>query len=135
MSTSPSARLVIDASAVARGVSAGIVLIIPVVAIVALADLAGTGWAILAFFVILFAYATAGYGAARDHLDAPLAHGMLAGLGTLGTWLLIRAGIAIVRDNGFIGIIELAIHVLFAATLGMAGGIFAAHVPRHHGHQ
>ena len=57
------------------------------------------GWLFVAFVAILYGYATAGYGAARTRPDAPLAHGMLAGLGAFLVWLLVRLAVPLARGD------------------------------------
>ena len=94
----PRARVVLDLTAVWRGVAAGFVLIVPVAVLVSVTDLS-SAWRVLAFFAILFAYATAGYGAARYRPDAPLAHGLVAGLGSYLAWLAIRLVIGGLRGE------------------------------------
>ena len=128
---SPNARLVIDLTALRRGVTAGLVLIVPVSLVVALVShhrrTGYGGWLFVAFVAILFAYATAGYGAARTRPDAPLAHGMLAGLGAFLVWLLVRLAVPLARGDrlGF-GIVAVVTNALFAVALGALGGLFAA---------
>lgn len=127
----PSARLVIDVTALRRGIVGGLVLIVPISLIVALVShhrrSGYGGWLFVAFVAILYAYATAGYGAARARPDAPLAHGMLAGLGAFLVWLLVRLAVPLVRGDriGF-GIVAVATNALFAVALGALGGLFAA---------
>jgi hypothetical protein len=128
--TPSSARLVVDLSALGRGVAGGLVLIVPISLIVALVNHGRRsgygGWLFVAFVAILYAYATAGYGAARARPDAPLAHGMLAGLGAFLAWLLVRLAVPLVRGDrlGF-GIVAVVTNALFAVALGAAGGLFA----------
>ena len=128
----PNARLVIDLTALRRGIVGGLVLIVPISLIVALVHDGGRrsdygGWLFVAFVAILFAYATAGYGAARSRPDAPLAHGMLAGLGAFLAWLLVRLAVPLARGErlGF-GIVAVVTNALFAVALGAVGGRFAA---------
>ncbi len=127
----PSARLVIDVTALRRGIVGGLVLIVPISLIVALVShhrrSGYGGWLFVAFVAILYAYATAGYGAARTRPDTPLAHGMLAGLGAFLVWLLVRLAVPLARGDriGF-GIVAVATNALFAVALGALGGLFAA---------
>ena len=121
----------IDLSAIRRGVIGGLVLIVPISLLVALLNHGRRsgygGWLFVAFVAILYAYATAGYGAARARPDAPLAHGMLAGLGAFLVWLLVRLAVPLVRGDrlGF-GVVAVVTNALFAVALGAAGGLFAA---------
>ena len=96
----PNARLVIDLTALRRGIVGGLVVIVPVSLVVALVShdrrTGYGGWLFVAFVAILYGYATAGYGAARARPDAPLAHGMLAGLGAFLIWLLVRLAVPLV---------------------------------------
>jgi hypothetical protein len=125
------ARLEIDLTALRRGIVGGLVLIVPISLIVALVThhrrSSYGGWQLVAFVAILYAYATAGYGAARTRPDAPLAHGMLAGLGAFLVWLLVRLAVPLARGDriGF-GVVAVATNALFAVALGALGGLFAA---------
>jgi hypothetical protein len=127
----PNARLVIDVTALRRGIVGGLVLIVPISVIVALVShgrrSGNGGWLLLAFLAILYAYATAGYGAARTRPEAPLSHGMLAGLGAFLIWLLVRLAVPMGRGEhlGF-GVVAVVTNALFAVALGAAGGILAA---------
>jgi hypothetical protein len=125
------ARLVIDLTALRRGIVGGLVLIVPISLIVALVShgkrSGNGGWLLIAFVAILYAYATAGYGAARTRPEAPLSHGMLAGLGAFLVWLLVRLAVPIARGDhlGF-GVVAVVTNALFAVALGAAGGLLAA---------
>jgi len=127
----PAARLVIDITALRRGIVGGLVLIVPISVIVALVShgkrSGNGGWVLVAFIAILYAYATAGYGAARTRPEAPLSHGMLAGLGAFLVWLLVRLAVPLVRGEhlGF-GVVAVVTNALFAVALGAAGGLLAA---------
>jgi hypothetical protein len=122
---------VIDVTALRRGIVGGLVVIVPVSIVVALVsqhDHGGTtGWIVIAFIAILYGYATAGYGAARTRPEAPLTHGMLAGLGAFVIWLLVRLAVPIARSQhlGF-GIVAVVTNALFAVALGALGGLLAA---------
>jgi hypothetical protein len=130
-SPKPSARLVLDVTALRRGIVGGLVLIVPISVIVALVShgkrSGNSGWLLVAFVAVLYAYATAGYGAARTRPEAPLSHGMLAGLGAFLVWLLVRLAVPIARGDhlGF-GIVAVVTNALFAVALGAAGGLLAA---------
>ena len=127
----PNAKLVIDVTALRRGIVGGLVLIVPISLLVALLSHDKhnkyNGWLLVAFIAILYAYATAGYGAARSRPDAPLAHGMLAGLGAFVVWLLVRLAVPLVRGDhiGF-GVVAVVTNAMFAVALGALGGVFAA---------
>ena len=127
----PNARVVIDLTALRRGIVAGLVVIVPVSLVVALVShdrrTGYGGWLFVAFVAILYGYATAGYGAARTRPEAPLAHGMLAGLGAFAVWLLVRSVVPLARGDhlGF-GIVAVFTNALFAVALGALGGLFAA---------
>jgi hypothetical protein len=127
----PNARVVIDLTALRRGIVAGLVVIVPVSLVVALVShdrrTGYGGWLFVAFVAILYGYATAGYGAARTRPEAPLAHGMLAGLGAFAVWLLVRLVVPLARGDrlGF-GIVAVFTNALFAVALGALGGLFAA---------
>jgi hypothetical protein len=130
-SPKPNARLVLDVTALRRGIVGGLVLIVPISVIVALVShgkrSGNSGWLLVAFVAVLYAYATAGYGAARTRPEAPLSHGMLAGLGAFLVWLLVRLAVPIARGDhlGF-GIVAVVTNALFAVALGAAGGLLAA---------
>jgi hypothetical protein len=126
-----SARLEIDLSALRRGIVGGLVLIVPISLVVALLSHGKRtgygGWLFVAFLAILYAYATAGYGAARSRPDTPLAHGMLAGLGAFLVWLLVRLAVPLGRGEhiGF-GVVAVVSNAMFAVALGALGGLLAA---------
>jgi hypothetical protein len=127
----PDARLVISLTALRRGIIGGLVVILPVSLIVALVSndrrTGYGGWLFVAFLAILYGFATAGYGAARARPDAPLAHGMLAALGTFLIWLLVRIAVPLARGERLrFGIVDVVTYALFAVALGAAGGLFAA---------
>ena len=125
------ARLEIDLSALRRGIVGGLVLIVPISLVVALVShdrrTGYGGWLFVAFLAILYAYATAGYGAARSRPDTPLAHGMLAGLGAFLVWLLVRLAVPLGRGEhiGF-GVVAVVSNAMFAVALGALGGLLAA---------
>jgi len=127
----PDARLVIDLTALRRGVVAGSVLVLPVSVLGALLNHerhhGNSGWLFLAFIVILYGYATAGYGAARTRPEAPLAHGMLAGLGAFLVWLIASVVVRLARGEhlGF-GVVDAVSNALLAVALGAVGGLLAA---------
>jgi putative membrane protein (TIGR04086 family) len=127
----PNARLVIDITALRRGIVGGLVIIIPVSVVVALASRHGhtkaNFWLVVAFVAILYGYATAGYGAARTRPESPLSHGMLAGLGAFLIWLLVRLVVPLARGDhlGF-GVVAVVTNALFAVALGALGGMLAA---------
>ena len=127
----PNARLVINLTALRRGIVAGLVVIVPVSLIVALVSnrhVSGYGgWLFVAFVATLYGYATAGYGAARTQPEAPLSHGILAGLGALFGWLLVRLAVPLAARHPLrFGIVDVITHATFAVTLGALGGLFAA---------
>jgi putative membrane protein (TIGR04086 family) len=128
---SDDARLVIDITALRRGIVAGSVLVLPVSLIGALLrhehHHRNSGWLFVAFLLILYGFATAGYGAARTRPEAPLAHGMLAGLGAFLVWLIVSLVVRLARGEhlGF-GVVEVVSNALLAIALGAVGGLLAA---------
>ena len=128
-------RVHVDWAVVARGALSGLVLIIPIVIITEILDanvdnFSGSRWVALPFVLILFAYAAAGYAGARLAPQAPYTHGILASLGSLLTWLLIRVVERLVRGAA-IGFGPRAVftHVMFAAGLGLFGAAVAGRAP------
>jgi putative membrane protein (TIGR04086 family) len=127
----PNARLVIDLTALRRGVIAGSVLVLPVSLLGALLNHerhhGNSGWLVVAFILILYGYATAGYGAARTRPEAPLAHGILAGLGAFVVWLIVSLVVRLARGEhlGF-GVVDVVSNALLAVALGAVGGLLAA---------
>jgi hypothetical protein len=130
----------IDRPAVVRGVVAGALVIALVAAIGAVMartidDFDDSGWPLLLFFAILFAYATAGYGAGTLAARAPLSNGALAGIGAFVLWIPARVLIWAVRDDT-VGLFSgddpvftiggIFANLVFATALGMAGGVLAA---------
>ena len=88
----PVAPMNLDGRALVRGITVGLVVIVPVsVAVEALErnvdDLDGSPWLFIPFVAILGAYALAGRWAAMAAPDAPLVHAALAALGAFaGGW-------------------------------------------------
>jgi hypothetical protein len=127
----PDARLVIDLTALRRGIVAGSVLVLPVSILGALLKRehhhGGSGWLFVAFLAILYGYATAGYGAARTRPEAPLTHGILAGLGAFLVWLIASLVVRLARGEhlGF-GVVDVVSNALLAVALGAVGGLLAA---------
>lgn len=126
----PNARLVIDVTALRRGIVAGSVLIVPISILGALLrherDHGTSGWLFVAFVAILYGYAVAGYGAARTRPEAPLAHGILAGLGAFLVWFVISVVVRLARGQhlGF-GVVDVMGNALLAVALGAVGGVLA----------
>lgn len=130
----------IDAAAVARGALAGLVVVVPVTvtrAVVShhVADFDHSGWAILFFFAILFAYGLAGWVAGSTAGRAPLTNGALAGFGTILLWLPLRVLIWAIRHDHrglFTGsrpaitLGELFGAVVLGAAIGIIGALIAA---------
>jgi hypothetical protein len=125
------ARFVIDITALRRGIVAGAVVLVPVSVLGALLKhdrKSGNGALLFVLFIaILYGYATAGYGAARTRPEAPLSHGILAGLGALVVWFVVSVTVRLARGEhlGF-GIVAVVTNALFAVTLGALGGLLAA---------
>lgn len=130
----------IDRSAVVRGIVAGALVIVLVAAIGAVLDRSiddfdDSGWPFLLFLAILFAYATAGYGAGRLAVRAPLSNGALAGIGAFAVWIPARILIWVIRDDSggllsgdepVLSIGGIFANLVFATALGMLGGMLAA---------
>lgn len=130
----------IDRPAVVRGIVAGALVIALVAAIGAVLDRSiddfdDSGWPFLLFLAILFAYATAGYGAGRLAVRAPLSNGALAGIGAFAVWIPARILIWVIRDDSggllsgdepVLSIGGIFANLVFATALGMLGGMLAA---------
>ncbi|HEX4492771.1 MAG TPA: hypothetical protein VH914_16305 [Acidimicrobiia bacterium] len=127
----PDARLVIDLTALRRGIVGGSVIVLPVSLLGALLTRehhhGNSGWLFIAFIAILYGYATAGYGAARTRPETPLAHGILAGLGAFLVWLVVSVVVRLARGEhlGF-GVADAVTNALLAVALGAIGGLVAA---------
>jgi hypothetical protein len=130
----------IDRPAILRGGVTGALVIVVVAASGAVLDRSiddfdDSGWPFLLFLAILFAYATAGYGAGKLAVRAPLSNGALAGLGAFAVWIPVRIVIWALRDDsgGLVSGDEPVLslggvfaNLVFAAALGMLGGVLAA---------
>ena len=131
----PNARLVIDLTALRRGIVGGLVVIVPVSLVVALVShdrrRGYGGWLLVAFAAILYGYATAGYGAAHaSRCSARARDARRARRSSCGSWCDWRF-----RSRGDrlgFGIVAVATNALFAVALGAAGGLFAAGADRRH---
>lgn len=124
------------AQAVGRGALVGTALLVPVVTVTAfLVDRSGEGvspWRIPLFFGVLAAFGLGGFVAARAVPASRFTAGILAGLGAFALWLPLRALTWWIRDDGR-GLVtgadavlapgQVLTAALFAATLGLVGGI------------
>ncbi len=117
-------------SAVIRGVVTGLAGIVPLAVLGALVDDpsgSNGGWRIVIFFGVLGALFLAGQAAGVRAPETPLAHGALAGLGTMGTWAVLRAIVGLIAD-GEVGYRawSLASFALYGIGLGIVGAIAGA---------
>lgn len=119
--------------AVARGALRGAAFIL----VVSLTDLllgsttdddTRDGWQPVLFLVVLLAYFSAGRHATRQAGHDPMRHGALAGLAAFAIWFALRLIVlAVTRDPLADGAGPAIFgHLLFGATFGMIGGLFAA---------
>jgi hypothetical protein len=130
----------VDPTAVVRGALAGLVVIVPVTVLRAVVghqvdDFDHSGWAIVFFFAILFAYGLAGWVAGSTALRAPLTNGALAGFGAILLWLPLRILIWAIRHDHrglFTGarpaitLGELFGALVLGAAVGIVGALLAA---------
>jgi hypothetical protein len=130
----------VDPAAVGRGALVGLVVIVPVTVLRAIVshnvnDFDHSGWAIVFFFAILFAYGLAGWVAGSTATRAPLTNGALAGFGAIVLWLPLRILIWAIRHDHrglFTGtrpaitVGELFGALVLAAALGIVGALLAA---------
>lgn len=139
----PADGALIDGGAIARGALAGLVVIVPVTVLRAVvsnhvADFDHSGWAILFFFAILFAYGLAGWVAGSTAVRAPLTNGALAGFGAILLWLPLRILIWAIRHDHrglFSGSRpaitpgELFGAIVLGSAIGIIGAVVAARRP------
>jgi hypothetical protein len=130
----------IDGTAIVRGALAGLVVIVPVTvarAVVShsVTDFDHSGWAVVFFFAILFAYGLAGWVAGSSATGAPLTNGALAAFGAIVLWLPLRIVIWAIRHDHrglFSGARpaitpgELFGAFVLGAALGIIGALIAA---------
>ncbi len=126
----PFGELEIRWPAVIRGVGTGLAGIVPLGVLGALVDDPSNtdgGWRILIFFGVLVALFMAGQAAGLRAPETPLAHGALAGLGSMGTWATLRAIVGLIA-NGEVGYRawSLASFALYGIGLGIVGAIAGA---------
>jgi hypothetical protein len=133
-------RSSIDSRATVRGAVVGTALIVVITITGAIIDRSvddfdDTGWPVTIFLAILAAYAVAGWWAGRVTTGGPLTTGALAGLGAFAVWVPVRILIWAVRDDSrglFSGddavfsVGGVFANLVFAATLGMVGGLVGA---------
>lgn len=130
----------IEWPAVVRGALVGLIVIAPLTALRAvldhnIEDFDSSGWVPLFALGLFVAYAVGGWVAGRHAPDAPLGNGMLAGVGALVAWLVVRVVIWAVRESdktllGTDGAVltpgNLLGAVVFAAVFGLAGALIGA---------
>ena len=130
----------IDRTAIVRGALAGLVVIVPVTVLRAVvshrvADFDHSGWAVVFFFAILFAYGLSGWVAGHSAVRAPLTNGAIAGFGAIALWLPLRVLIWAIRHDhrGLFTGARPAItvgglfgNVVLAAAVGIIGALLAA---------
>jgi hypothetical protein len=130
----------VDGPAVVRGALSGLVVIVPVTvarAVVSrqVTDFDHSGWAVVFFFAILFAYGLAGGVAGGAAAHAPLTNGALAAFGAIVLWLPLRILIWAIRHDHrglFSGARpaitpgELFGAFVLGAALGIIGALIAA---------
>lgn len=115
----------LDLGAVGRGVAAGLVVIVPVSVLVELVDRAlddgdDSPWLLVPFVAVLLAYFLAGRTAAARSRDAPVVHGIVAGLAAFAGWLAVRAAIPAVQGD------EIGFGPRAVLTNALLAGAFAA---------
>jgi len=131
----------VDWRAAARGAALGAVIILSISAIGALIDRAmddfdDSAWPVTLFLAILASYVIAGWwGGRAAGPRTPLITGALAGLGAFAVWVPVRVLIWVARDDSkglFTGddpVFTLGgvfANLVFAAALGMVGGLLSA---------
>ena len=113
--------------AVIRSASlSGLLIIVPAAVVSALSfdETSSSNWAILFGFMILIGFVVAGYLAGAKRSDTPMMHGAAAALACyvvvqlFGLLRRLAAG-----DD--INLLSYPVTALFAATFGVAGGVFA----------
>ncbi len=118
----------LDGRALVRGITVGLVVIVPVsVAVEALErnvdDLDGSPWLFIPFVAILGAYVLAGRFAAMAAPAAPLTHAALAALGAFVGWMVVRVLVPVIQGNDLdIGARAVAFNAMFAVAFGVLGG-------------
>lgn len=129
-----------DSRAAGRGALAGLLLIVPLTALLALVDrqvhdFDNSGWVPLFAIALFVAYIVAGVVAGRRAPDAPLTNGLLAGIGAFLLWLPLRVLIWAVRSESqglFSGSDpvftagQILGQLVFAAFFGLIGGVIGA---------
>lgn len=134
------ARRVASLGAVVNGALAGLFVLLPVSVANALADHNVDDWDDSAFQAVLvvgiFAgYFVAGGVAGRLAPGAPLANGILAGIGSVVCWLPVRVAIWLVRsddrglltgDRAVFTVGSLFGHLVLATGFGALGGLLGA---------
>ena len=111
-----------------NGAAAGLVVIVPaaILSYLIVGDGGSESLTLLFFGLIMFGFATAGYGAGRMEHNTPMAHGAFAALVAFATvqfaGVLISVGRGTISDFKWIG---LPLTALIAAGCGVAGGVFA----------
>lgn len=116
----------LDWNVIRSAAATGLLIIVPAAVVSALIfdENSDSSWAILFGFVVLTGFVTAGYLAGAKRSDTPMMHGAAAALACyvvvqlFGLLRRLAAG-----DD--INLISYPVSALFAATFGVAGGVFA----------
>lgn len=130
----------VDRRALVHGALAALVVIAPLTVLRAIVDhnvarFDSSGWAPLFALGLLGAYVLGGWVAGREAHDAPLTNGILAGIGALVAWLVVRVAIWAVREpekalfggtHSVFTVGNLFGAVLFAALFGLVGAMIGA---------
>jgi hypothetical protein len=139
----------VEPGAVLRGALAGLLVIVPLSAFRAVIDnqfgnFDDSGWVFLFGFGLLSAYVVAGAVAAYRSPTTPMTNGTLAGLGAFVLWIPLRILIWVARSESqglFSGSDpvftagQLFGQLLFAAVVGLIGGLLGARIARAHAAQ
>jgi hypothetical protein len=116
----------IDWRVVASATAAGLLVLVPLAAVSALAlpTTPGAGWTWAFLAVAVAAFATSGAVAGGRRRDVPIVHGILAGLSTFVVAEAIGIVVLMVRGEG-VALIAVFLGGVLAATCGLGGALGA----------
>ncbi len=116
----------IDWLTIRTSATAGLIIIIPaaVLSVIFVGENGSSGWSILFVVAILLGFFIAGFGAGRLRDDTPMMHGSLA---AMACYVVVQIFGAVRRlaTGDPINLISYPLVLMIAATVGIAGALFA----------
>ena len=120
------AVVAIDWIVIRSAVIAGLLVLVPAIVVLTLVldDSSATFWIYVFGLIMVFGFATAGYGAGRMRSDTPMIHGAVAGFGCYVVIQTFGALFRLLRGDE-INPLQYPFLAMFSAALGASGALFA----------